>query len=277
MKSFNKGLLSAALVIGIAIFMSCNKGLDYIYDNTFGKNKTTRLSDVLHAADKYVFEESPITNKSKDDRSKLFSAEHRAFLKVAVSTTSIITNRELLLKKLTPAQLGMIEKLDAAFSLPTYKEKQDRITDLSNEAIATLNENEVLSSLSLAKHSLAYWEGAKGKQWNDRINQFYSTSNGIQVGMNGVGSNEHVQVNKIDWHNVAVADVAAFIIGFPGGVQVGALVGGITAGIASAGITAGLGAVLGGVVGGTASGLASAISASGIALAAEVAVDWFGW
>lgn len=249
-----------------------NKGLDYVYSQTYGSNPKTTLDDVLKATDKYVFEISPITNKSKDDRSTLFTTESRNFIKSTVRSTSIISDRTLLLKKLTPAQFSIIEKLDAVFSLQTYEERQQKITDLTSDALVNLNDNEIvyiLCTLSLAKHSVEYWNSSKGKLW---MNRFITVN---QVKTNG--DNNNVKVNKIDMHNVAVADIGAFLMSFPAGVKAGALVGGVTAGIASAGITAGLGAVLGGIAGGTAAGLSAAISASAVVMAAELAADFFGW
>jgi hypothetical protein len=256
-----------------------NKGLDYVYSQTFENKSNTKIIDVLNATDKYVFEESPLTKGSKDNRIELFTSENLALLKASVASKSIILNRTELQKKLSPAQFSIIEKLDLIFLLPTYEERQQKIKDLKNEVIINLNDNEIvyiLCTLSLAEYSMSYWNSEKGKQWKDRITQLYATGKtNIQIKTNGINKNQNIRANKIDWRNVAVADVAAFIYGFPAGINVGALIGGVTTGVATGGIGAGLGAVLGGLVGGTASGLASAISASAVVLATEFIVDMF--
>jgi len=256
-----------------------NKGLDYVYSQTFENKSNTKLIDVLNATDKYIFEQSPLTKGSKDNRIRLFTSENLALLKASVASKLIILNRTELQKKLSPAQFSIIEKLDLIFLLPTYEERQQKIKDLKNEVIINLNNNEIvyiLCTLSLAEYSMSYWNSEKGKQWKDRITQLYATGKtNIQIKTNGINKNQNIRANKIDWRNVAVADVAAFIYGFPAGINVGALVGGVTTGVATGGIGAGLGAVLGGLVGGTASGLASAISASAVVLATEFIVDMF--
>ena len=281
MKSSNIYYSSATMNINSKSFdfigVEHNNGLDYVFSNTLQNNNNPRFSDDLKSVDKYVYEVSPITSSSKDNRDELFNSETRALLKSSITSRSIIIDRTALIKKLTPAQFSMIEKLDGAFSLPDVELQLSEIKSLKEEAINTLNNDEivfVLSSLSLAEYSLIYWSGSKGEMWKDRIMEISNSRQG-SLKINGENINMNVKSNKIDWHNVAVVDVGAFIAGFPAGVNVGVIVGGLTAGIASGGVAAGVGAVLGGIVGGTASGIATAISASAIVLAAEFIVDWF--
>jgi hypothetical protein len=168
---------------------------------------------------------------------------------------------------LTTKQYNYIERLDRLISTFNGHDLTDllaKIKFLENESLINLNESEIvyfMSVTNLAKHSLDYWNSSKAEKWHSFIKNKRNSP----------------FTEKVDWHNVAVADIAAFIVGFPAGVKIGALTGGLAAGIASGGITAGLGAVLGGFVGGTVSGLAAAASASAVALAAEVSADWFGW
>jgi hypothetical protein len=255
-----------------------NRGLDYVFSNTLQNNNPTFV-DVLKSVDKYVFEVSPITSASKDNRDELFNSETRALLKSSITSRSIIIDRTALIKKLTPAQFSMIEKLDGAFSLPDVKLQLSEIKSLKEEAINTLNNEEivfVLSTLSLAEYSLTYWSSSKGEIWKDRIMQI-SNSRSTYLHSKANSANVHLEIkaNKINWHNIAAVDVAAFIAGFPAGINVGVIVGGLTVGIATGGIGAGVGAVLGGVVGGSASGIAAAIGASSLVLASELIVDWF--
>ena len=280
MKSSNIYYSAATMNINSKSFdfigLEHNRGLDYVFSNTLQNNNPT-FDDVLKSVDKYVYEVSPITSASKDNRDELFNSETRALLKSSITSRSIIIDRTTLIKKLTPAQFSMIEKLDGAFSLSDVELQLSEIKSLKEEAISTLNNEEivfVLSALSLAEYSLIYWSGSKGEMWKDRIMEISNSGQGSSK-INGENINMNVKSNKIDWHNVAVADVSAFIVGFPAGVNVGAIVGGLTAGIASGGVAAGIGAVLGGIVGGTASGIATAISASAIVLASEFIVDWF--
>jgi len=255
-----------------------NKGLDFVYSQTFANKINSNYNDVLIAATKYVFDESPMSKFSKDNRMVLFTPEKRELIKAAVESKSIIINRFELQKKLTQNQFSIIEKLDMALSLPNYEEQLQKIKVLKNEALVSLNDNEIvyiLCTLSLAEHSVNYWNSEKGIIWKNRIDQLIKSDNAYLIKTNKVNEFQTTPVNKIDYHNVAVADVSAFMAGFPAGINTGALVGGLTAGIASAGITAGLGAVLGGLAGGTVSGLGTAITVSSIALAAEISVNFF--
>ena len=255
-----------------------NKGLDFVYSQTFANKINSNYNDVLIAANKYVFDESPMSKFSKDNRMELFTSEKREIIKSAVESKSIIINRIELQKKLTQNQFSIIEKLDLVLSLPNYEEQLQKIKVLKNEALVSLNDNEIvyiLCTLSLAEYSVNYWNSQKGIIWKNRIDQLITSDNAYLIKTNKVNEFQTTPTNKIDYHNVAVADVSAFMMGFPSGVNTGALVGGLTAGIASAGITAGLGAVLGGLAGGTVSGLGCAITASSLALAAEIAVNFF--
>ena len=256
-----------------------NSGLDYVFSNTLQINNNPTFNDVLQSVDKYVYEVSPITNTSKDDRNDLFNSQTRTLLKSTITSRSVIVDRSALIKKLTPSQFIMIEKLDQAFVMKDIESQLNEIKSLKEEALNTLNDDEivfVLSALSVAEHSLAYWSSSKGEMWKDRIIQISNSRNSnLHTKANSTSIDLEEKANKIDWHNVAVVDVAAFIAGFPAGVNVGAIVGGLTTGIATGGIAAGVGAVLGGVVGGSASGIAAAIGASSLVLASEFIVDWF--
>lgn len=281
MKSSNIYYTSAIMNINSKSFdfigVEHNNGLDYVFSNVLQNNNNPRFSDFLKSVDKFVYEVSPITNTSKDNWDGLFNSETKILLKATVITKSIIIDRTSLIKKLTPAQFKMIEKLDIVLEIPEIELQLNEINLLKDEAVNTLDNNEVvfvLSTLSLAEYSINYWSGSKGEMWKDRILQIRNSRQG-SLKTNGENINMNVKSNKIDWHNIAVADVSAFIVGFPAGVNVGAFIGGVTTGIASGGVAAGVGAVLGGIVGGTASGIATAISASSIVLAAEFIVDWF--
>lgn len=256
-----------------------NNGLDYVFSTTIAKNNSLTSDDVLNTVDRYVYEISPLFKGSTDNRNDLFNNETRSLLKSAVSSKSIIINRAFLLNKLTTNQFNFIEKLDMIFSITSIDLQLKEISSLKEEAISKLNDNEiafVLSTLSLAESSLKYCSSDKGALWMNSILQIgNSRAAKLQTNISRENISNVIKSNKIDWHNVAVADVAAFLIGFPSGINAGAVIGGVTAGIASGGIAAGVGAILGGVVGGSASGLASAISASSVVLAAEIIVDWF--
>ena len=256
-----------------------NNGLDYVFSNVIENNNNPEFGDVLNSVDEYVYEVSPITRNSKDNRNDLFNSETRVLLKSSINSKSVIMDRAALMKKLTPAQFSMIEKLDQAFLMPNLESQLNEIKSLKNAALNTLNSDEIvfiLSTLSVAENSLTYWSSSKGEMWKDRIMQI-SNYRGTQLPVKSNSTNLvlEIKANKIDWHNVAVVDVAAFIAGFPAGINVGVMVGGLTAGIATGGIGAGVGAVLGGVVGGSASGIAAAIGASSLVLASELIVDWF--
>jgi hypothetical protein len=185
----------------------------------------------------------------------------------AVYSKSIISDEILLKQKLSVNQFLYLKELDVLISSFKGDDLSGLISKLKvveDKAINTLSENEIVYILdvsNLAKHSLTYWNSKKANKW---YTYFRNRGN------NNIAA-------KLDYHNVAVTDIAAFAVGFPAGINVGMLVGGLTAGIASGGITAGLGAVLGGFAGGTVSGLASAASASAIILGAEMAANWFGW
>lgn len=256
-----------------------NKGLDYVFSNVLENNNYPTIDGVLKSADKYVYEVSPITSNSKDNRNDLFNSETRMLLKSSITSKSVIIDRFALTKKLTPAQYNMIEKLDQTFLIPNIDSQLNEIQYLKNEALNNLNNDEivfVLSVLSVAEYSLTYWSSNKGEMWKDRIIQINnSRSTLLHTKVNSTNMLLEIKANRIDWHNVAVADVAAFIVGFPAGINVGVIVGGLTAGIATGGIGTGVGAVLGGVVGGSASGIAAAIGASSLVLASELIVDWF--
>lgn len=256
-----------------------NNGLDYVFSKTMEKSNNPTFNDVLKSVDTYVYEISIYTKGSEDNRNDLFNTKTKDLIKSSIATKSIIINREALLTKLTVNQFNLIEKLDRVFIIPNIDSQLKEIRYLKEVALNTLGKNEivfVLSTLSLAEHSLIYWSSSKGELWMNRILQISNSKQAmLQTKFKGQSINNGIKTDKIDWHNVAVADVAAFIIGFPAGINAGAIVGGVTAGIASGGVAAGVGAVLGGVVGGSASGIASAISASSVVLAAEFIVDWF--
>lgn len=242
-----------------------NEGLDYVLEHTVGPNPNSSIQDVNQSAVEFVFDINPETTATPDNRNVLYTNDHISKITDIILARSIIANREELTDKLTSSQLYFIDKLDTIFSATSfqYEESISLIRELEEQALEALNDDEIVYFLcvtNLARHSLEYWFSEKGLLWLDVING---------------GSNDPQPQARIDWRNVAIADVAAFIAGFPAGVNTGAIVGGLTAGMASAGITAGVGAVLGGIVGGTATGLASAISASGYVLAAEIILSWW--
>lgn len=244
-----------------------NDALDYIYDNTFAINPNTNFNDVKNACSDYLYRVNPQTKISNDDKTIFNKAEFKNLIKSAVNSNSIFIDSVQLIKRLTVPQYNMIRRLDQLITSTslTFENRIAEIRKLEDEAINTLNDNEIvyfLCTSNLSRHSLAYWNSEKGKRWIETINKNYN-------------NNATTYSASIDWHNVAVADVAAFAVGFPAGVNVGMIAGGLTAGIASAGITAGVGAALGGIVGGSVSGLATAISASAVTLAAEAVVSWF--
>src|SRR5690606_29183714 len=79
---------------------------------------------------------------------------------------------------------------------------------------------------SVAKSSLTYWEGDSADKW-------FST-----FPVNGAPGSEinptyPITVAKIDWGNVAKADISAFLLAFPTGVKAGAIKGAVVLGLAS--------------------------------------------
>jgi hypothetical protein len=243
-----------------------NEGLDYIFKETFEKNLQTTYVDVNDASVNYVFTKNPMTNKSKDDKSFFFKDEFRQLIKNAVYSNSIIASKEILLKKLTTEQYKIIEDLDKIVTSNnlSLKEKIKQIANIESLAIKQLGDNEivyVLCATNLAKHSLEYWDSNKSR-WISRINEINAVK----------GSNIAL---KIDYHNVAVADIGAFLLAFPAGAQAGALVGALALGIETFGTATAVGAVLGAIIGGTGTGTVAAITASSVVLAAEMILDWF--
>lgn len=223
---------------------SHNEGLDYVFSNTFAINPKTNFEDVNKATIDYLYKINPSTKLTSEDKNKFFTNSHKDLIKDAVFSNSIIIDSFKLLQVVTPNQFAFLKQIDH-FVTNNSLEFDERISGLKKleiEAIKNLNDNEIVYILcvsNLARHSLSYWNSGKGSLWSQKIAQ----NNDLR----GAST-----LRAIDWHDIAVADVAAFIVGFPLGVNVGMVVGGVTAGIASAGITAGLGAVLGGVAGGTA-------------------------
>ena len=104
-----------------------NNGLDYVFSNVIENNNNPAFGDFLNSVDKYVYEVSPITKNSRDNRNDLFNSQTRELIKSSVKSKSVIIDRAALMKKLTPAQFSMIEKLDQAFLLPNIETQLNEI------------------------------------------------------------------------------------------------------------------------------------------------------
>lgn len=250
---------------------SHNDGLDYVFDNTFKNNINSKYNDVKNASVKYVFDVNESTKYSKDDKSLFAAQEFKELIKKATSASSINLNESGLKHSLTEKQLQFINLLniDLTKTSHTYDVIIRNIEGLEKSAIKELGKNEIVYVLcvsSVAKHSIEDWNTSKGEKWFKKFNKPFQP----------IGTfNSNNLAAKIDWHNVAVADVLGFGTGFPSGVTVGMVAGGLAVGVATGGAGAGIGAVLGGLVGGTATGLAAAVTASAATLAAEWVVSWF--
>lgn len=251
-----------------------NDGLDYVFDNTFSKNPNSKFKDIKDASVKYVFEVNDNTKASKDDRNQFETTAFKDLIRKATKAKSLDLTENNINKTITKNQADFNRRLNNELTNTknTYEVIVANITELEKSAIKEFGEDEIIYALclsSVAKHSIEYWNTAKGEKWFKHFNKPFKPI--------GSTNSNNLAANRasIDWHNVAVADVLGFGAGFPSGVTVGMVAGGLTAGVATGGAAAGIGAVLGGLVGGSATGLAGAVTASAATLAAEVVVSWF--
>lgn len=208
---------------------------------------------------------------SKDDKLQFNTKDFKNLIQKATEANSIVLSENNLDKKLTLKQAKFIRQLNSELTntTRTYDIIVANIIQLEQSAIKELDESEVVYALcvsSVAKHSIEYWNTEQGEKWFKHFNKSFQPIGTFRSNM---------KMAKIDWHNVAVADVLGFGAGFPSGVTVGMVAGGLAAGVATGGTAAGIGAVLGGLVGGSATGLAAAVTASSATLVAEAVVSWF--
>ena len=247
-----------------------NLWLDEIYENTIRQGKTLSYKNIVSDVTHYLKNVNENTKYSKDDLTFLNTSSTKSYIKYLAkepSFLSIISN----CNDLTTNQIQYIKQLNEIVinSNDTWSIIVSKIKVIENAAIRNFSETEIVYCLCLsstAKSSLKYWNSNLGKKWFDYYGKPF-----IPIGELNISN------FKIDWHNVAVADIAGFGAGFPKGVTVGMVAGGLAAGAASGGTAAGIGAILGGLAGGTVSGVATAAVASAGALAAEIVADWFGW
>lgn len=249
---------------------SHNDGLDFVFENTFQKNRFSTFEDIKMSSVNYVFNVNPNTKLSKDDKSYFSSPAFDELLRKMARATSIDLDENGIENTLTDKQKKFIKSIGVQLTNNslTFDVIVKNIETLERVAIKELDENEIIYALcvsSVAKHSIQYWNTESGRKWYAFFGKPFQP----------IGTfNLENSARAIDWHNIAIADIVGFGQGFPAGVTVGMLAGGLSLGVPTFGGASHIGAVLGGFVGGTATGLTKAVATSALALAAELIVSY---
>jgi len=257
---------------------SHNEALDYIYRKTFNVNSTTSYNDVKKEIINYFLNVQPIFNDKAYCSNFCSTDEFDSDIKLSISSKSILTEKTLNSNKYSIQQINTLKDLDNIID----SDKSDfdnllfRITELENVSKKNLTKSDlpfILMTISIAKSSLSYWHSYKGQEWlNSLKNKPIQQVGEIKTLTNLKPLN--IAQPSVDWSNVAKADIAGFLLGFPAGAIEGAQVGAVALGIETAGLAALPGLLIGGAVGGTATGLVKATAASSAALAAEYLWNW---
>lgn len=180
-----------------------NDGLDYVFNNTFSKNLNSNFKDIKDASVKFVFEINNDTKLSKDNKSQFETQEFKKLIKKSTESNSIVLGDYNIQKNITPKQTAFINQLSCELTNTshTYDVIIEKIILLEKIAIQDLGEDEIVYALcvsSLAKHSIEYWNTSKGEKWFKHFNKSFNPIGAV---------NNNNFAARIDYHNVAVADV----------------------------------------------------------------------
>lgn len=249
-----------------------NNALDYIYDEHISNIHNIKYEDINNSSIYFMFNLDQNMKLTSDNPEGLNSTEHKAKAKFIVENSELLSMSDIILKYNTISlnQKKYIDLLDIAVknSSLEYHEVISNIELIEKNAILELRDDEIVYFLcvsSVAKHSIEYWNTSRGQKWFNAYNLPFTP----------IGTFNSNPQAKINWRNVAIADIIGFAGAFPAGITTGMVAGGLAAGVASGGTLAAVGAVLGGLVGGTCTGLAGAAAASALRIAAEqIASIW---
>lgn len=241
-----------------------NTCLDTVFSRTFLLNPNTTYQEVMQTCNEYCFQEHPIISQTIGDISNEFGEVNDNIIMVAINANSIIDLQNLYESKISFDQVQALQDLDKIINNNLeFESLIENIESFEQNIRFTLIDEDIpfiFLATSLAKKSFTYWHSPRGQQWYDILKNNSSLPNFPEA---------------VDWHNVAVADIAGFLAGFCGGAVTGAQIGAVALGIETGGLGALPGAIIGAGIGGSATGLVSATKASACTLAAEMILDSF--
>ncbi|WP_116788033.1 hypothetical protein [Flavobacterium psychrotrophum] len=246
-----------------------NSGLDYVYDNAIKNNGNLKYADIKGAS-LYYFDN--IYNLTKGNAKQNYTPEHDTIVKISVESNKLMPAGHDY-SSFSKEEISFINNLELIIDENSDIVDKIKKIDLLNKKIymSDLEDNQLTRlymTNSVAKSSLTYWNSSKRDKWLDTFpigNPASPTGPTYPI----------TTMGKIDWSNVAKADIAAFLMAFPFGVKAGAIKGAIVLGLASGGTGAVAGAIIGALGGGAAAGATAAVGASAAWLGAEAIVSWW--